>query len=95
MSDFVHLSPAYFWSCPDCGADNYERAVDPNFNQEQLNNIYQSFQLEPWELKDFVVTPTSVSCVECGRFYQTGVDSEDEMGYDSEDDWDHFYPDVP
>lgn len=76
----VELHPAFFWICPECGIDNYERSMNiegqeiPGRIEEEIRN---EMGLEDWEevpddiMKSINVfmAPVDVKCKTCN--YET------------------------
>jgi hypothetical protein len=62
----VVLRPAYAWDCEECGRENFERGVVPEFSAEDLTSLREEHGVESWELGDFVMMPEMVTCGHCG-----------------------------
>ena len=67
----VTLRPAYAWDCPDCGRENFERGVVPEFSEEDLEELRGECGVQPWEEGAFVTMPEEVECRHCGLSFAT------------------------
>lgn len=65
----VELIPAFVWDCPECGQENFERAIVPEFSPEQMQEMRLERGIDPLEDGDFLVSPTNVECKHCGTSY--------------------------
>lgn len=64
----VELRQAFEWTCPECGIDNFARAMtveDPE--------IIEAFAGEA--MGDLVMAPAQVGCVGCSQLFHTGEDT--------------------
>jgi len=87
----VELIPAFFWSCPDCDNENFVKAARPNLSHDEEENIYRAiYDVEVWKEipddvgEDLYMTPEDVTCLSCGRTFDTFENEND--GYDVFDD---------
>jgi len=65
----VELHPAHIWDCPECGAENFCRCVVMELSVEEREEMQS--QMEPGEFGDWVTSPDSVTCNQCGREFRT------------------------
>lgn len=75
----VELKTAYHWNCDECGADNFDLGIKPEFGpgekEEFFRNIHglEDFSELPedWEKFEAVAIPDVVTCCECGEVFAT------------------------
>jgi len=88
MSEKVEMRPAYSWTCPECGQDNFERVVVPEMSDEDLREMKEEFGIDEWEEGDFQSYPNTVQCEFCSAILDTKPPQYDsgEDGRCDEDD---------
>lgn len=75
----VELRQAFMWTCDECGAENFARAiaVESKTQQEVEEQIRGDLGLEEYESipeghgGQFVMAPTTVTCTHCCTEYET------------------------
>ena len=75
FNEDVELKDAYFWNCPGCAAENFERVVivdDPDKLRVMWESDDPGFDLEPGMVA--VLPPTEVTCCSCKRQFNSVVD---------------------
>lgn len=75
--EVVELIPAFFWTCPNCGVDQFERCVVPEMSQEDRIEAMQALGVEPWKEGDLLTSPSAVVCEKCGESFQTSNFNEE------------------
>lgn len=77
----VELLPAYFWKCPDCDCDNFERAdisdMSDALTQEEIELLRETLRLEESE-GIFLDMPEYVTCTFCQEKFETKNPLEDD-----------------
>lgn len=68
--DEVELHPAYFWDCPECGTENFERGVLVEMDDEKLTQFKEDNEIDPDEEGCLILSPSLVQCCECGCAYR-------------------------
>jgi len=71
MSEKVEMRAAYEWTCPNCGRDNFERAVVAEFSQEERAEMVADHGIEEFDTGDFVSRPDEVTCQHCDSEFET------------------------
>lgn len=78
-SENVELRLAFAWTCPECGLDHFERAINAEMSPEELEELRSEHGVQPWETGHFSMSPKSVTCPECKQNFQTAeFDSVDD-----------------
>lgn len=79
MAKKVELHQAFFFICPNCGAENYKRAMDPEMSDEEMEDIKQELGMPAWDADSgyFLLVPTEVKCKKCKRKFETEEEEED------------------
>ena len=72
----VELHPAYMWDCPECGAENFERGVIVEMDEEGIQALRRDYGVEDAVTGDFMMAPEEVTCRKCGKEFTT----EDQRG---------------
>ncbi len=67
----VELRPAYSWDCPECGSENFARAIVPEMTEELRESLLDENGIESWEEGDFLLMPEGVKCGKCGLTFST------------------------
>lgn len=81
----VELLPAFFWICPECGIDNFERGLVAEMSDAEMIDIRQELDLSEFEEVELVGHPEEVTCKECNTEYEAICQDDDcEMGFDDE-----------
>jgi hypothetical protein len=73
----VELFQAFMWICPDCGAENFVRAVAIDMIDDDEDVLNGEFGVQPWEDGEFVIAPDLVKCCDCSNEYNTAECDED------------------
>jgi ribosomal protein S27E len=73
----IELRPAFVFTCDDCGTDQFEHAIVPEFSEEELQELLLEHGIDENETGLFLESPKTVKCDVCGAEFTT----ED---YDSE-----------
>ena len=71
MQQRVELVPASVWTCPECGTDQFERAIVTEVSEEEAAELRSELGVQPWVEGTFLMNPETVTCQNCGREYQT------------------------
>lgn len=71
MSEKVEMRCAYEWTCPDCGRDNFERAMVMELSEEDRVEMEEEHGIEPGATGDWVSRPDEVTCPHCGGEFET------------------------
>lgn len=72
MGTKVELIPAFFWICPECGVDNFERAVIIELTHQERKEIAENNDIdEEVENGDIMSYPEEVECSFCQTEYET------------------------
>lgn len=74
----VDIKMAYWWHCPDCDHEHYEKAVVAELSEEEHEECYRAMnQMEDWQelpedWKNFLLvqSPNIVKC-SCGAEFET------------------------
>lgn len=61
----VELLPAFLWTCPACGLDNFERTVVVEFSPEEMQELRRLHGIKNWRQGDFLTSPKDVTCFSC------------------------------
>jgi hypothetical protein len=67
----IELIPAFSWDCPDCGRENFERAVVSELSAEEMSVLRLQHGVDPLQEGHFLTSPSEVACKHCGREYET------------------------
>jgi hypothetical protein len=68
------LHPAFVWDCDECGTENFVRTVRADLSAEELAEMKEDYDVEPWEEGEFLTAPKHVSCKQCGHEFETEHD---------------------
>jgi hypothetical protein len=71
--DKVELHQAFFWDCPECGLEMFERGVVC----ENIEEMRGEYGIEPWVEGDFVLMPQEVECKNCHCIFTSIFGEED------------------
>ena len=74
----VEMVPAFLWTCPDCGRDNFERSVVVELSPEEMQELREDHGVEVWEQGEFLSCPKAVVCQHCRLKYKTAEYREEE-----------------
>lgn len=78
----VELNQAYFWICPECGLDNYDRLLHMEMSPEEKDAMYEDLADEETTSLSVVRYPMEVTCIFCGNEYKTYGPHRDESEID-------------
>ena len=67
----VELRPAYEWTCPDCGQDNFVRCVVSEMSPEEEAELRESSGIEAEASGSFVAMPDMVQCRHCDEEFES------------------------
>lgn len=67
----TELHQAFFWTCDNCGRDQFERAIMVDADEDEVRQLRDAAGLQPWEDGRFIAAPTEVTCQECDHTYAT------------------------
>jgi len=73
----IELHQAFFWDCPECGTENFERAMKMDLPiDEKIKILKQMGYLESWQDSlpdgmegDLLSHPDRVRCKDCKKFF--------------------------
>lgn len=91
MNAVVHLSPAYHWTCPDCGWLNYDLPVPVELTPDERRRIgcrmnrlamRRGLAIADVRAVTFVTAPQRVTCGACAVSFR----AEDEKTDDNIDE---------
>lgn len=71
MSEPVELRPAYAWTCPECGRDNFEAAIVWEGSEEEEAELRDEHGIEETATGDWVRGPERVECPHCEADFAT------------------------
>jgi hypothetical protein len=75
MPETVELHSAFMWDCPDCGRENFTRAMTLELPPEDLAEIKDEEGF-PAEVDGvFLAAPDKVTCQFCRRAFLTQEDA--------------------
>lgn len=66
----VELRPAFQWTCPECGTDQFEAAIVVELSREEESELHHELGIEPGE-GNWASMPDTVECRQCEREYPT------------------------
>lgn len=72
----VEMHPAFFWDCPECGTENFERAISPELSESELEALREDHGVNVWESGEFLMMPLKVTCKRCNKAFVTEHDRE-------------------
>lgn len=69
----VELHCAYVWDCPECGGENFCRAVTVEQTPEDIDHLVGEYGGDPsdWQTGQWMTRPDEVTCAHCGQEYET------------------------
>lgn len=67
----VEMLPAFLWTCPECGRDNFERSVVVELSPEEMQELRDDHAVQVWQQGDFLTCPDSVTCQGCRMEFAT------------------------
>lgn len=70
----VELHPAHRFDCDECGRENFLRAMIPEFSDEDIEELFVEYGIDPDEGGVLISTPDSVTCQFCGAEFQIEID---------------------
>lgn len=76
--EIVELHPAYFWDCPECGRENFQRTITRFFPCPDCEG-------DKAHAVPFVTYPETVECHHCGEIY-VPTDPNEDYGEDEEEE---------
>lgn len=71
MTETVELRPAYAWTCPECGRDNFCNGIVWEGSAEEIEELRRDHGIEEHETGDWMIPPYKVHCVHCGLSSRT------------------------
>lgn len=76
--EIVELHQAFMWDCPECGRENFERAITAELtDQERIDLLRQMGEfideLDENVHGEFVAAPCSVTCRFCDHQFRTNA----------------------
>lgn len=76
----IELWAAWFWTCDECGQDNFERSVTAEITPEDADKYADKYGTTPEEFLDgqWCTKPTIVTCPHCDAQYLVDQDEEPE-----------------
>jgi len=66
----AQLNPAYMWDCDQCGTENFERAIVYEPTEEEMAEVMEDYEFDPWESSPWTLMPETVKCKCCGTEYE-------------------------
>jgi hypothetical protein len=86
----IILEPAFYWACPDCNADNFERSIP--VDEQTMQNIkkqegFYEFESSPYDNSEGWITyPDTVTCKNCNAEFEVDPSSleNQDIGYEEE-----------
>ncbi|MCE9548102.1 MAG: hypothetical protein K8T25_21725 [Planctomycetia bacterium] len=84
VRDIVEMRPAFSWDCPQCGVENFSRAVVCEMSQEEMQELRDDHGVQPWETGHFLVKPVIVTCRSCRTECKTADYANDSESDDQE-----------
>lgn len=63
----IELHDAFFFICPNCGKENYKRALAAEMSKEEEASIKAEMGIDPWQEGQFVMAPDKVECKKCKK----------------------------
>jgi rubredoxin len=73
----VELHLAFFWVCPECGVDNFDRGIRPELTKEEAQATRAELGIEVWEEGVLFTRPDFVSCSSCKFKFETSDPEND------------------
>lgn len=70
MSEKVEMRCAYEWTCPECGTDNFERAIVAELSEEDRSELLDEAGIDDIATGDFVTRPDEVTCRRCRQEFE-------------------------
>ena len=70
----VELRLAYEWTCDSCGRDNFLRSIrcdESRFTADELSELRQEHGVEPEDVGEFCLRPSTVTCRFCDAEFET------------------------
>lgn len=68
----VELIPAFFWYCPECDSENFERAIAFECSEEDKVELFEAMDvLEHMDTSDLLRAPEVVKCKSCNKEFNT------------------------
>lgn len=71
MPQTIELRPAYEWTCPECGRDNFERAVVAEMSAEEDAELRAEHGVESERAGEWLLGPVEVECPHCEAVFRT------------------------
>lgn len=71
MTERVELRQAFTWDCPDCGQENFARAIEPDLSPMEIAELREEFGLKEDEEGIFMLAPKNVTCSNCDKEWET------------------------
>lgn len=78
----VHMEQAFRWFCPGCKTENFDRAVEVEFeSREHMQEVCEGLGVDKYREGEIVEVPKTVTCRSCLILCTT-----DDPRYDPEED---------
>ncbi len=75
MSDWIALRHGYWWICPQCKAENFEKSVPVEMTEEDFQKTCEFNEVNPEEFRGgFCTAPDYCECRGCGFQVSTKVE---------------------
>jgi hypothetical protein len=72
MAEFkVELRPAYEWTCPECGKDQFERGIVVELSEEEMSEMRWDHGIDEESTGNWMEQPNRVMCKSCGLAFFT------------------------
>ena len=81
----AELLPAFFWICPECGVDNFERGLVAEMSEGEMMDVRQELDLSDFEEVELIGHPEVVICKECGAEFKA-MCQDDSCGTEFDDE---------
>jgi hypothetical protein len=73
----VELIPAFMWICPECGHDNFVRAIIPEMSDSDRQALAGELGLDSDSEHYPMFIPDEATCHTCGGQYETAEFGEE------------------
>ena len=70
MMEKVEMNPAFMWDCPECGRENFARAIVPELSDEERMEMCQDYGIDPWDEGNWMTMPEKVTCHACRKEFE-------------------------
>lgn len=75
----VELRLAFAWDCPECGREQFARAIVPEMSPENIAELRDDHGIAAWDEGLFCHSPPEVTCAFCGLVF-----AADDFGCDGD-----------